>query len=77
MLRQITLVKQQNDQILAFFSKTQNIVPNSFVENLPVQLPLNSFEDVKQIEEYLQTNQHYSALVKLNNDLYYVHILLY
>lgn len=66
LLGHIIKIEEQNKQILALLTTQQNKLPNvasHMPDNLPVALPLQSEDDVGQIEQYLSNSGHMNLMV--------------
>lgn len=63
------VIKHQNDQIIGFLDKKVAERIHSLPPDLPVQLPIKSENDIRNLENYCQEKENLMALVKFLNDL--------
>lgn len=66
LLRHVLTIKEQNKQILALLTQIQperQIDPTDF----PCDLPLKSYDDVKEFEEYLKASKENCEKMVRNN----------
>ncbi|KAJ8957035.1 hypothetical protein NQ317_004832 [Molorchus minor] len=58
-------VKEQNSQILKILKTTKPVgvpIVNELPDDIPVQFPVSSFDDLKQVEEYLNDLRNLTAV---------------